>query len=354
LDPILAALFYGGVAISLWRWRDRRYAFLILWLATAVIPSLVTIDAPSSIRIINLLPVLMLFPAIVIHVGANLSTVRDKFSTDFVTGITLTGVVLLLVYHGWLTASGLWRTWPANEEVQFVWQAALTEAAAYLDETADNRPVAIGGWTPETMDAPTMDLTLRREDLSLRFFNPTESLIIPDGATGEPARLVRPAILPVAAMLEGIVGDGIMMPENGMPGQQFVLHNSVVWPDFEPHFPMAVDFDREVRLLGYDIAGSCSENGPCTVATYWQVLARPDGPRRMFLHRVDESGAVIDQDDRLGAPAEFWQAGDIVVQLLTLPPGEGSMHLGIYNPEDGRRLATGSGDTVTLERLPTP
>lgn len=353
-DPVLAALFYGGVAISLWRWRDRRYAFLILWLATAVIPSLVTIDAPSSIRIINLLPVLMLFPAIVIHIGAHLSTVREKFSTDLVTGIVLAGVMLLLGYHSWLTANGLWRTWPANEEVQFVWQSALTEAAAYLDETADNRPVAIGGWTPETMDAPTMELTLRREDLSLRYFNPAESLIIPFGSTGEPARLVRPAILPFAPALDRLAGTGKLLPENGAPGTQFALYDSVAWRDFQPQIAATTDFGGELRLLGYDVAGPCSAVGSCTLVTYWQVLHSPSGPRRIFLHRMDEAGNVINQDDRLGAPAEFWQAGDIVVQELTLPPGEGRLRLGVYNPVDNRRLTTGVDDSIILELPSNP
>lgn len=61
-DPIMGLLFYAGVLLGVWR--DRRYAFLLLWLAASII--LVTIDAPSSIRVINLLPVLMLFPLVVI------------------------------------------------------------------------------------------------------------------------------------------------------------------------------------------------------------------------------------------------------------------------------------------------
>lgn len=352
--PILAMLFYLGVAASLWRWRDSRYAFLILWLVASAIPSLVTIDAPSSIRIINLLPVLMLFPALVIHMGAKLSTVRDKFSTDLVTGTVLVMAMLLLGFEGWSTAKGLWQTWPVNEEVRFVWQAALTEAAAYLDAATDNRPVAVGGWTPETMDAPTMELTLRREDLSLRYFNPAESLILPFGATGEPARLVRPAILPFASALERLVGTGKLLPENGAPGEQFTLYDSVDGRNFQPQFPESTDFSGELRLLGYDVVTPCSASGPCTLMTYWQVLDRPDGPRRIFLHRVDEAGNVIEQDDRLGAPAEFWQPGDIVIQLLTLPPGEGSLRLGVYDPADGRRLGTESADFVTLEGLAGP
>src|SRR5690606_29651167 len=76
-DPLMGVMFYIGVAYSLWRWRDPRHTFLTLWLITSAIPSLVTIDAPSSIRIINLLPTLMLFPLVLIHRVPYLSTFRD-------------------------------------------------------------------------------------------------------------------------------------------------------------------------------------------------------------------------------------------------------------------------------------
>src|SRR5690606_11546462 len=121
---------------------------------------LVTIDAPSSIRIINLLPTLMLLPLVLIHRVPHLSTLRDKLSTDLETkGITL-GLGALAIFAAGSTANDLWRVWPRNEEVRFVWQAALTEAAAFLDHSAESGPVAVGGWTPDTMDPPTMTLTL--------------------------------------------------------------------------------------------------------------------------------------------------------------------------------------------------
>ena len=67
-DLLLALFFYIGLLISLWRWQKQRYLFIVLWLFTAAIPSIVTIDAPSSIRIINALPILTLFLAIGLEV----------------------------------------------------------------------------------------------------------------------------------------------------------------------------------------------------------------------------------------------------------------------------------------------
>ena len=380
-DPVLGLLFYAGVALCLWRWREPRHAFLLLWLGASVIPSLVTVDAPSTIRMIGLLPVLMLFPLLalstamrfaesrlkpfvklnaarLIHFGPQLSTLWTRLSTDLITAVAGGALVLLLLYHAWATVDGLWRFWPANDEVQFVWQAALTEAGAHLDAAAEAGPVAVGGWTPETMDPPTMELTLRRDDLALSFFNPTESLLLPDPGGGA-ARLVRPAILPLAPELEALLGQWDVLPADAAPGRQFALYRYETQPLVQPTVAADVVFGDEVSFLGYDPGPTCADPAaPCTLTTYWRVLAPTGAPRRFFLHVLGEDGAVLAQADRLGAPAEYWRAGDVVVQLLTLPATDrpdrsseicqvcrgGEVRLGVYDPTDGRRLLTESGE----------
>ncbi len=97
-EPIIAAFFYIGLLITLFRWRKPPYAFIMLWLLTATIPSVVSIDAPSSIRIINILPVLTIFPVIgleVINFLRGFSTVFTKLSTKNVKVVTILGLVFL-------------------------------------------------------------------------------------------------------------------------------------------------------------------------------------------------------------------------------------------------------------------
>lgn len=372
-DPVLGLLFYGGVAICFWRWRQPRYAFMLLWLGASAVPSLVTIDAPSTIRMINMLPVLPLFPflaarsllnwtrtrsvrsvkadrARIIHIAPQLSTVWTRLSTDLVTTLSGGVLILLLLYHVWQTTHGLWRVWPASDEVQFVWQAALTEAGAYLDTSSDAGPVAIGGWTPDTMDPPTMELTLRRDDLALRYFNPAESLILPAPAGGA-ARVVRPAILPLAPALEAITGPWLIIAERAAPGRQFALYRYEATPKLIPTVPLSLDFGEELRLLGYDVNPGCADvTAPCELVTYWRVLAQSDGPRRIFLHLVGPNGQVAAQDDRLGAPAQYWRPGDVVVQLLTLPRTDGQLRLGVYDPVSGERLRVGEQEYYEISR----
>ncbi len=371
-DPVLGLLFYAGVALCVWRWREPRHAFVLLWLAASVIPSLVTVDAPSTIRMINVLPLLLPLPLLalkagehrlrtrlrpsvkpktprLIHSGPQLSTLWTTLSTDLLTTLTHGLLLLLLLYHAWATVDGLWRVWPANDEVQFVWQAALTEAGAFLDTAAETGPVAIGGWTPATMDPPTMELTLRRDDLALGFFDPTTSLLLPDPADGA-ARLLRPVILPLAPELAALTGPWTTLPEGAAPGRQFALYRYEALPAIRPAVAADAVFGGEVRLLGYDPGPTCADpTAPCTLVTYWRVLAPTGEPRRFFLHLAGPDGTPLAQDDRLGAPAEYWRAGDVIVQLLTLPRTAGELRLGIYNPADRRRLLTvDSADYVAV------
>jgi hypothetical protein len=267
------------------------------------------------------------------------------------------GLIALFLFHGWRTAGALLRIWPENEEVQFVWQAALTEAARYLDGSADAGPVAIGGWTPETMDPPTMELVLRREDLALRFFDPRKGVIFPAGeqASGEAekqivnsdnpqssihgpqSRVVRPAILPFHPLVEDTLGRlGAEIEE----GDGFVVYQ-LAGPVVQPQFPVEAMFGNELQLLGYGVDEPC-EITACAVATYWQVVGTAAGPRHLFLHVVDEAGEIIAQDDGLGSPAAHWRAGDIIVQVhegLNAESGA-QLRVGVYNPVTGQRLTT--------------
>lgn len=347
-DPVMGLLFYAGVALSLWRWRDPRHTFMVLWLATSVIPSLVTVDAPSSIRIINLLPVLMLFPLVFIHNTPRLSTIREKLSTDLATSlasarlVTL-GLGFLLVWSAWSTYFDLWRVWPANDEVRFVWQAALTEAAAYLDHSDESGAAAVGGWTPETMDPPTMTLSLRRDDLALRYFDPTQSLIIPASADDQPIRIVKPSILPLATPLQGLVKPW------EEAHSEFTLYRMPDQPAVDPRIAADVDFGGQLVFMGYEVVAGCEPGTPCEIMTYWRVIAPSKEPLRFFLHAVDAAGQGVAQDDRLGAPAEHWREGDLIVQLLALDATAAELRLGIYNPLTGRRLLTRTGaDYIAL------
>jgi 4-amino-4-deoxy-L-arabinose transferase-like glycosyltransferase len=351
-DPLTALLFYAGLPLALLRLRDERYAFLLIWLLAAAVPSLVTTDAPSSIRMINALLVITVFPVLVINILTRLSPFSPRLSTVF--GYLL-GFVWVMA-HIWGTGTAVFHRWPANEEVQFVWQAALTDIAAYLDASVEDTPVAIGGWSPATMDPSTLFLSMRRQDLEVRFFGsdstaaPVSTIILPASAEG--TRLLRPAIREVApAIEEWLQRQGASSQEMGT----FVAYD--VPPVEGSEAVEQVIGAGELALLDYVLpeeSTSCAED-ECAVLTVWQVMVPKAEPRRFFLHAVDAQGTLLAQHDGLDAPSPQWQVGDLVIQAHLLPPvGDDNydLKLGVYDPQTGQRLLTEEGMDATQLRWP--
>jgi hypothetical protein len=365
-DPLVAALFYLGIALCLRRFRDKRHAFLLLWLATAAVPSIVTIDAPSTIRMINALPVLTILPALLIHSWRKLSTVFSNLSTG-VGNFCLAFVLILFLYHSGRTANAVFRVWPQNDEVRFVWQAALTQAAAYLDASPQNGPVTIAGWSPDTMDPPTMALTMRRNDLQLSYFNPQEqALIVPTIDSGETLRIIRPTILELDPAWEAQLATWGATPT---AHDDFALYTLPSPPTIQPQVPADVTFDNELHFLGYDIVGSChlvtqatAGSPPCHLVTHWQVITPPSNPRRLFVHFLDETGNLItetyafDTADPQSLWFPHWQPEDLILQRHVFPEQAekvAQIRLGWFNPytcQSGscQNLLTDTGETYVL------
>ncbi len=352
-DPLLALLFYAGLGLFLWRWRTPKYGFVLLWLATSTLPSLVTINAPSYIRMINGLPLLVVPVGVVVvqlmHKARTFSTERRQFST------ILCYVVLVLGGGavGGSTAVAIFRTWPNNEEVQFVWQAAFTDMGVFLDAQTGFDSAAIAGWSPDTMDVPTMNLLRRRDNVYLSHFSPLEgTLLLP--AAGGP--ILRPAILDLDAFWEDqLAGWGAEVTQHG----RFVQYTLPQAPVFMPQGAEMAVFGSELRFLGFDRL-------PDGLVTYWEVLAVPENGRRLFLHGLDAAGNLLAEDyhwdtaDPQTLWQPHWQVGDRILQRHTLSDltGVAQLRLGVFDPyscDPGpcqNLLAEGGADFLLLPLTP--
>ena len=337
-DPLGALLFYGGVALALWRWRQPRYAFVLLWLGVSLTPSLVTADAPSSIRCINALVVLGIFAGLAVE---ELAARIKQRPLALVAGVWLLGSLV------W-TGVDYWVRWPAEPEVQFVWQSALQQAAGEIEQLPAGTPVVVAGWTPESMDPPTMELYLQRDDLALRYIDPTEALVWP--AAG--GALIRPAVLPFDdSLAEYLSQHGVASRADG---------DTVLY--WLPAAPEAFDAGELVALaggiqfLGYQ---TWERAGELDLVSVWRVGGSYDRPLRVFLHLLDPAGEVVAQDDGLGAPSAYWQNGDLIFQVhhLEAAAGEYQAAIGVYDRDTNERLALQDDpavDSILLDRIVLP
>lgn len=308
-EPLLAIMFYGGVMLSIRRWRDGRYAFILLWLLVSLAPSLVTVNAPSHIRSVNALVVVSIFPALFIHNFLELSTDFPQLSTKLVKVVLTILAFTFFLRYGVRTVYLLFNVWPVGGDVPFVWQSAFAEVATYLD-ASEATAVALAGWSPETMDSPSMTLLRQHNDTPISHFQPQEgTLIIPPSK-----RILRPSDLPLDAYWEAQLS---VWGAEVIESRRMTQYTLPSMPAVTPHFPVNALFGRELLFLGYDL--------DTHLITYWQVTAVPTSARRLFIHTLDAHGNQLadayafDTADPQSLWFPHWQPGDLILQKHEIP-----------------------------------
>ena len=373
-EPLGAILFYIGLLVLLRHIADMRSGLLLAWAGAAIIPSLVTIDAPSTIRMILLLPLLGIFPIVglvttltqltrvthrvtnrtklpifqqVIHSYPQLSPVFPKLSTVFVEKRRLFILTsLFLMIYIFRTGTDLFWTWPANDEVRFVWQANLTEIAHDLDKAVAQEEaqsidgVAIAGWSPDSLDSPTMQLSMRQFDaVEIRHFGVVgeiNTLIIPSGSF----RLYKPTQLPLHPYLQEYIETAVPSLEIEIDNSfEMITGNGPLPFDQLLDKPISFSYSTNGREQAIDLTGyrleKDTEGDRVDLITAWTI--KENGSAQLpniqfFLHLLDQNGEQLTQYDGLDAPSRFWLAGDQLIQVHPVPFVEGgvTLRLGAY------------------------
>ncbi len=360
-DPISIVLFYAGLLIALWRWRDPRYGFLLLWLAGALAPSIVTSDAPSSIRNILGLIVVFVFPALALVEASR--WIRQRMQDRcFLLPASRALRVLLLAPCLFLTARDYFILWPQNDIARFNYQADLTAVAHRLDELPPRTPATVAGLSVHTMDGPGLELASRRDVRDIRLCDARETLVVP---AGKDVRVFVPQVVPFDNDLrQQLLGWGAKAdPQSSFTSYHLSddvtlrrdlqrLEAMATLPDGTP-VALPISFEGRLAFLGYEWLRADFVPGEIhSLLTYWRVESPPPTPLKIFVHLMGESEASIVQHDGLGSPPQGWAAGDLIVQkhALALPtnlsPGLYTLQLGLYNAPVGPRLSVAGADRL--------
>jgi hypothetical protein len=383
-DPLTGALFLAGLVLCLARWRGPSYTFTLIWFLIGISPTLIT-GAPASItRSIAAMPVAFIFPALAVVMGVRwLATRWNRWAAR---GVSL-GFAILVAIIGAISARDYVFTWGESPDVRAAYQHTLVETARYLDTQPEGGTVALSTVYPQAPHDPyVFEMSLRRRDLSTRWFDARTALLIPAEST---ARLIVPFSTPLDALGKASNGDAAYSGE--LPGlhirERVTLRPDDLDPffvvyDWEPQTTLAalqeqargvplelalpVNLGNAVQFIGYNLSTPMvAPGGTVKLLTLWKVTnpqALQNSPNSnaalvLFTHALNKAEAVVGQEDRLDAPAWDWQAGDVIAQLhrFTLPPGFPaglvSLEVGAYRPAGLTRLPVLVNNVIVGDRI---
>lgn len=340
-DPVTAVFIHLGLALLVWQWRRPRYALLLIWLFVSLIPSAVTPDAPSIIRMIGGMPVVYLLPALVVEKaatwrrsanwGANLSTLF------LLLPLALVGISLeRTVRHHFIA-------WPQLAEVRLEkYQTVWLDVARHVQANPTGRPLVVADdfYLPITAD------TLRRNlghDPQPRWLQTgpmvAGAFVLPWEGGG---RLYAPEYAPIPPSL---------LDAAGLPAEP--VYRSANFPAFAiydlpdkialPADLVGITLGERMELLAYELEAGDGEQ-PLHLLTYWQALAPLPYDLAIFVHLTGVEPQPIAQHDGLDAAAATIQPGDLLIQrhLLflshPLPDEPLTLSAGLYQRETGQRL----------------
>jgi len=378
LDPVGALLLGIGLLIALWRWRQPEYAFLVLWFLLALVPGMLSQPAPSYTRTIGAQVVLFAFP------GMAISVLLEHWRHSIVRA----ALVLLFVGNLMWTGYSYFIVWPSVDTVQFWHQSGLKAIADRLQTDPDRSPVAVcvpdhllneraDWWKPAPQH---MRYLLDRPDLSLRYYNCADAMVVSEG----PMRYAFPDVASMDELKQFPVYDlllsesdytvefmpralGVILSVDRLRDlnerlNDVVTDSAVYWAwegnAYQRQAQAPINFEDRVQFLGYTTSSGVLKPGAAfAVTTWWRVVGALPSGLVQFTHVLDREQTLVAQQDRLAFTSGSLREGDVFAQIheLSLPhdlaEGEHTLSIGLYTPSDGARLQISQGNVSRGDRL---
>lgn len=343
-DPITGLFFYVGLVLAIRKWREPRYLFALIWLPIGLLPSMLSDSAPSFLRASASLPVTFLFPALAIDWGLNHGSTETR-------RILKMAVVALVMFGTALAVRDYFFVWPNRADVREVYRADLAQAAKWIEQQPVDQPIIVAGTNPRDLDPFLFDFQVPTKH-DVKWVDRAYSIAWPV----QSGVLVSPAYSPIDPALRGRLlaapsfvskfDDGSIAFEVFDLARAPQLPSSTITVNDGVALKTPVDFDQSLTFLGYEAASSAKPCEWAHVWLYWRVKQDVRGqqlPLSVFVHLLDQRGALKVGRDLLGFPSAGWRTGDVWVQQndLQLPcviePGTYQLEIGVYSQADGSR-----------------
>jgi hypothetical protein len=193
-DPVLSVFFVIGIAWCIWRWRQPECAFLLLWVATGVVPSLIIGEWTSTLHSKGAEASILLLPAVgAVAVGA---FVKRRFGPRWAK-IFLVGASIWLVVAAAMTWRDYFVRWGQAPETRAAYFHNLAAITDHIETLPTGSAVALSSPFPDVpLDPFIADLRVQREDVTLGWFDARRALYF---APVDEAVMIVPSNTPIAA-----------------------------------------------------------------------------------------------------------------------------------------------------------
>ncbi len=367
---LAAPFFLWGVYLLIRQAFDRaarrRHAavLLFIWLGVALIPSVLSDDAPNFSRTIGAIP------AAFVPLGLAADWLVGQVSISAVSDTKRNGgygkppyavwvmsmvIVGIIAFEGVTTWRDYFQRFAAAPELYYRYGCDMRDVAEYLNRaTAHNHVYLAPLWAEEG----TIEFLTR--DYPIKSFESSDTIVLPTdksrgavyafpweqewhierfaAALGEVARY---------EVVQGANGQSLMhtfhIAAEDLPTAQDMLEKN--YPT-APQMVQRVNFGDELELLGYTLAGPTFAGRGTHVTIYWRGLREMVTNYTVFVHAVDDKGRIWGQQDRWHAngtyPTSAWAVGDIVIDAYyplfdpCTPPGEYKIVIGLYDQNQRR------------------
>ena len=346
-EPIGAALFYMGLLVCLWRWKQPAYALMLIWFFISLAPAMVTPFSPNFVRTMAVWPVPFVFAGLGMQsIGQLVNRLIGRLGNRSIgqsvvqpkhhlvipsSGHLVTAVfVLSLAFNTFLTYRDYFLDWPRGDYVRFWQQASWTQAVRAINADPSSTPVVASGLSIQDFDPQTFDLLGVRSDVKVKWFDCRSAMVYARDADLE--RYVVPGYLPCdierlgAKLISQVhwpasteVAYSLYEFNLDQPrGWIFKLRENQVYlggesfdaqaplrdmsrvppPNFEGLQLFGGVIDRTGEVTQPDL--SYFEPGSTLVLdTYWQMQQPLTPPLKIFVHFTAPDGTIVAQGDGL-------------------------------------------------------
>ncbi len=311
------ALFVVGLALAAIRSRrSLPSAFLIIWTAVMLVPTVLAEDTPHFLRAIGLLPVLWLIPAVGFEAFANGLTILQR-------PVRLALVGLLLAASAFNTARDYFVRYASDPNTGYYFESAATDLAAQINNRADY--------------ATRIDSRLWDNFASLRFLIPNRN----GSSLTDRVQLavwpyepddVRAAVvdLPPNSLISARLGELAKGDLETTPYSLYTLY--IAEPARDE--PVTARFGEILELRAADVG---DEGDQFRIRLHWAAAHRApiNIDYHVYVHVLTggEVSAQIDSEPLNGLYHFSWlRAGDVLNDEFVLPKGERVL-VGLYAPD---------------------